>query len=41
MSIESQLPAGLQTPVDERLRARTYTRAVGDDEPQVRDWVLP
>jgi xylulose-5-phosphate/fructose-6-phosphate phosphoketolase len=30
-----------QLMVDERLRARTYTRAVGDDEPEVRDWVLP
>jgi xylulose-5-phosphate/fructose-6-phosphate phosphoketolase len=27
--------------VDERLRHREYTRAVGDDSPDVRDWVLP
>ena len=27
--------------VDERLRHRAYTRAVGDDPPSVRDWVLP
>ena len=25
--------------VDERLRARTYTREVGDDMAEVRDWV--
>jgi len=27
--------------VDERLRHRAYTREVGDDTPDVRDWVLP
>ena len=27
--------------VDERLRHRAYTRAVGDDMPDTRDWVLP
>ena len=27
--------------VDERLRQRAYTRAVGEDAPDVRDWVLP
>jgi xylulose-5-phosphate/fructose-6-phosphate phosphoketolase len=27
--------------VDERLTARQYTRAHGDDAPQVRDWVWP
>jgi xylulose-5-phosphate/fructose-6-phosphate phosphoketolase len=27
--------------VDERLRHRAYTRQVGDDAPDVRDWVLP
>jgi xylulose-5-phosphate/fructose-6-phosphate phosphoketolase len=26
---------------DERLRHRAYTREVGDDPPDVRDWVLP
>jgi xylulose-5-phosphate/fructose-6-phosphate phosphoketolase len=26
---------------DERLRARAYTRAAGDDLPEVRDWVWP
>jgi xylulose-5-phosphate/fructose-6-phosphate phosphoketolase len=30
-----------QRMVDERLRHREYTRAVGDDSPDVRDWVLP
>ena len=28
-----------QEMVDERLRHRAYTRAVGDDMPDVRDWV--
>jgi len=27
--------------MDERLRARAYTREVGDDMPEVRDWVWP
>jgi xylulose-5-phosphate/fructose-6-phosphate phosphoketolase len=27
--------------VDERLRHRAYTRAVGDDSPDVRDWTWP
>jgi xylulose-5-phosphate/fructose-6-phosphate phosphoketolase len=26
---------------DQRLRHRTYTRQVGDDAPDVRDWVWP
>jgi xylulose-5-phosphate/fructose-6-phosphate phosphoketolase len=26
---------------DERLRHRAYTREVGDDMPDVRDWVWP
>jgi xylulose-5-phosphate/fructose-6-phosphate phosphoketolase len=26
---------------DERLRHRAYTRQVGDDAPEVRDWVWP
>ena len=26
---------------DERLRHRAYTRQVGDDSPDVRDWVWP
>ncbi|MDQ6901353.1 MAG: phosphoketolase family protein, partial [Candidatus Dormibacteraeota bacterium] len=30
-----------QRMVDERLRARQYTRAHGDDPPQVHDWVWP
>ena len=30
-----------QRMVDERLRHRDHTRAVGDDSPDVRDWVLP
>jgi xylulose-5-phosphate/fructose-6-phosphate phosphoketolase len=30
-----------QRMVDERLRHRDHTRAVGDDAPDVRDWVLP
>jgi xylulose-5-phosphate/fructose-6-phosphate phosphoketolase len=27
--------------VDERLRHRAYTRAVGDDPPDVRNWIWP
>jgi xylulose-5-phosphate/fructose-6-phosphate phosphoketolase len=30
-----------QRMVDERVRARAYTRTHGDDPPQVRDWVWP
>jgi xylulose-5-phosphate/fructose-6-phosphate phosphoketolase len=30
-----------QEMVDERLRHRAYTREVGDDSPDVRDWVWP
>jgi len=30
-----------QDMVDERLRHRAYTREVGDDMPDTRDWVLP
>jgi xylulose-5-phosphate/fructose-6-phosphate phosphoketolase len=30
-----------QDMVDERLRHRAYTREVGDDMPDVRDWALP
>ncbi|HEX8101689.1 MAG TPA: phosphoketolase family protein [Solirubrobacteraceae bacterium] len=30
-----------QAMVDARLRARAYTREVGDDAPDVRDWVWP
>jgi xylulose-5-phosphate/fructose-6-phosphate phosphoketolase len=34
--------AGLrQEMADARLRARAYTREVGDDEPEVRDWTWP
>jgi xylulose-5-phosphate/fructose-6-phosphate phosphoketolase len=34
--------AGLrQRMVDERLRHRAYTREVGDDAPDIRDWVRP
>jgi xylulose-5-phosphate/fructose-6-phosphate phosphoketolase len=37
-----QRAAGLrQEMVDERLRVRAYTRAHGDDPPEVRDWKLP
>ena len=31
----------LQAMLDARTRARTYTREVGDDIPEVRDWVWP
>jgi xylulose-5-phosphate/fructose-6-phosphate phosphoketolase len=27
--------------VDERLRHRAYTREVGDDPPELRDWTWP
>ena len=30
-----------QRMVDARLRARQYTRAHGEDAPEVRDWVWP
>jgi xylulose-5-phosphate/fructose-6-phosphate phosphoketolase len=30
-----------QDMVDERLRARAYTREVGDDMPEVHNWVWP
>jgi xylulose-5-phosphate/fructose-6-phosphate phosphoketolase len=30
-----------QAMMDERLRHRLYTREVGDDPPDVRDWVWP
>jgi len=30
-----------QDMVDERLRARAYTREVGDDLPEIRDWTWP
>jgi xylulose-5-phosphate/fructose-6-phosphate phosphoketolase len=30
-----------QDMVDRRVRARAYTRAHGDDDPEVRDWVWP
>jgi xylulose-5-phosphate/fructose-6-phosphate phosphoketolase len=30
-----------QAMVDERLRHRAYTREVGDDPPEVRDWTWP
>jgi xylulose-5-phosphate/fructose-6-phosphate phosphoketolase len=30
-----------QVMVDERLRHRAYTREVGDDSPDVRDWTWP
>src|SRR5207248_7325218 len=34
--------AGLrQEMVDERLRHRAYTREIGDDSPEVRDWTWP
>jgi xylulose-5-phosphate/fructose-6-phosphate phosphoketolase len=37
-----QRAAGLrQQMVDERLRARAYTREHGDDAEDVRDWVWP
>jgi xylulose-5-phosphate/fructose-6-phosphate phosphoketolase len=38
----AQQAAGLrQRMADERLRHRAYTRQVGDDAPDVRDWVWP
>ena len=38
----AQQAAGLrQRMSDERLRRRAYTRRVGDDAPDVRDWVWP
>jgi xylulose-5-phosphate/fructose-6-phosphate phosphoketolase len=30
-----------QAMVDERLRHRAYTREVGDDPPDIREWVWP
>ena len=30
-----------QDMVDERIRARAYTREVGDDVPEIRDWTWP
>ena len=30
-----------QRMVDERLRCRAYTRAAGEDAPEVRDWTWP
>jgi xylulose-5-phosphate/fructose-6-phosphate phosphoketolase len=30
-----------QAMADERLRHRAYTREVGDDMPEVRDWTWP
>jgi xylulose-5-phosphate/fructose-6-phosphate phosphoketolase len=30
-----------QAMVDERLRHRAYTREIGDDMPEVRDWTWP
>jgi xylulose-5-phosphate/fructose-6-phosphate phosphoketolase len=30
-----------QEMVDERLRHRAFTRAIGDDPPEIRDWVWP
>jgi xylulose-5-phosphate/fructose-6-phosphate phosphoketolase len=30
-----------QRMVDERLRARQYTREHGEDAPEIRDWVWP
>ena len=30
-----------QEMVDRRVRARAHTRAHGDDDPEVRDWVWP
>jgi xylulose-5-phosphate/fructose-6-phosphate phosphoketolase len=30
-----------QEMLDARLLARAYTRAVGDDLPEIRDWVWP
>jgi len=38
----SHRAAGLrQRMTDERLRHRAHTRRVGDDPPNVRDWVWP
>jgi len=30
-----------QDMADERVRHRAYTRAVGDDPPELREWVWP
>jgi xylulose-5-phosphate/fructose-6-phosphate phosphoketolase len=40
-SLRSRASALRQEMVDERLRHRAYTRAVGDDPPDVRDWIWP
>jgi xylulose-5-phosphate/fructose-6-phosphate phosphoketolase len=40
-SLRSRASALRQEMVDERLRHRAYTRAVGDDAPDVRDWIWP
>jgi xylulose-5-phosphate/fructose-6-phosphate phosphoketolase len=40
-SLRSRASTLRQEMVDERLRHRAYTRAVGDDSPDVRDWIWP
>jgi xylulose-5-phosphate/fructose-6-phosphate phosphoketolase len=40
-SLGSRAAALRQQMVDERLRHRAYTREVGDDPPDVRDWTWP
>jgi xylulose-5-phosphate/fructose-6-phosphate phosphoketolase len=39
--LESRAAHVRQEMMDERLRHRAYTRQVGDDSPDVRDWVWP
>jgi xylulose-5-phosphate/fructose-6-phosphate phosphoketolase len=37
----SRAAALRQRMVDERLRARAYTRAEGEDLPEIREWTWP
>jgi xylulose-5-phosphate/fructose-6-phosphate phosphoketolase len=40
-SLEERAASLRQEMVDARLRARAFTREVGDDLPEVRDWTWP